>query len=231
MSKPIIGILGGMGPKSTAPFLEILISEGEKIINPKSDFDYPPIIIYSLPTPYFYEKPFDFEEMKKIICKGLKHLEKCGVSFIGMPSNTMHIFYEDLKNCINIPFLNIIDATINEIPKNSKKAVILGTKAIIESNLYQNALEKLKIECIESDEIYALAEELLFNIKTAKELNTSINLYKKLEENILKLNIDLVLIACTDLNVVTNRVTSPFTIIDSSYCLAKACINKWKKLL
>lgn len=66
------------------------------------------------------DKPFDPELMKKTVCEGLKKLEQCNVSFIAIACNTIHI-YDFLKKCINIPLLNIVETTLNKIPKNTKK--------------------------------------------------------------------------------------------------------------
>lgn len=227
MERPIIGILGGMGPKSTAPFLDILISECEKILKPKSDFEYPPILIYALPTPY----RIDPSQTKKIVCEGLKKLEKSDTAFIAMACNTIHIYYETLKNCIKIPLLNIVEATLNEIPQNTKKVILLGTETTINSKLYQNALNNLKIEYVENRDIYNSIDVLINKIKKENDLNVLASFYKKITDQIQKLDIDLALNVCTDLNVVINKIQSPFKIIDSSSCLAKECIKKWNTLL
>jgi aspartate racemase len=46
--KKIIGIPAGMGPKSTGPFIDQVISSFQSSTGAKNDIDFPPIIIYSL---------------------------------------------------------------------------------------------------------------------------------------------------------------------------------------
>ena len=49
--KKIIGILGGMGPESTAIFYQAIIKQCQKQYGAKYDEDYPEIFIYNLPIP------------------------------------------------------------------------------------------------------------------------------------------------------------------------------------
>jgi len=52
MHTPHIGILAGMGPRSTAPFTDLLITECQRQYGAHYDIDFLPMLIYSLPTPY-----------------------------------------------------------------------------------------------------------------------------------------------------------------------------------
>ena len=92
-----IGILAGMGPRSTAPFIDLVISECQKQYGASYDEDFPHMLIYSLPTPFYVDKPIDHKKMKETLCNGLRKLENCGVDFIAMPSNSPHAYFDDLK--------------------------------------------------------------------------------------------------------------------------------------
>lgn len=48
-----IGVLAGMGPRSTAPFIDMIISSCQKLYGAKYDIDFPLIHILSLPTPFY----------------------------------------------------------------------------------------------------------------------------------------------------------------------------------
>jgi len=55
----MIGILAGMGPKSTGPFIDQLVFQFQEIIGAKNDIDFPHIMIYSLPTPFYANGSID----------------------------------------------------------------------------------------------------------------------------------------------------------------------------
>ena len=49
----MIGILAGMGPRSTAPFVDLVVSECRNQYGARHDIDFPPMMILSWPTPFF----------------------------------------------------------------------------------------------------------------------------------------------------------------------------------
>ena len=97
---PLIGILAGMGPKSTGPFVDQVVAVFQSMTGAKNDIDFPSMMIYSLPTPFYVDRPIDHVLMEKTICSGLKKLEACGVSFVAMPCNTAHLYFSQLRQCI-----------------------------------------------------------------------------------------------------------------------------------
>jgi len=226
----LIGILAGMGPKSTGPFIDQVVAAFQFLTGAKNDIDFPPMMIYSLPTPFYVNHPIDHKLMEKTICNGLKKLEACGVDFIAMPCNTAHLYFSELQQCIRIPLLNIITATLNRLPKSAKKITILGTRTTLESQIYQKGLRKTHFICIENPLWQKKIDEMILSIKTSANREIAINLWADLSNNFREEGIDTLLVACTDLNVVMKTVKSPFPIIDSSACLAEAIVEKWNEL-
>ena len=56
----MIGILAGMGPKSTGPFVDKVVDECQKIYGAIHDMDFPHMMIYSCPTPFYIKWPSRF---------------------------------------------------------------------------------------------------------------------------------------------------------------------------
>jgi len=81
----MIGVLAGMGPRSTAPFVDLLIDECQNQYGAKFDIDFPHMLIYSLPTPFYVDREIDHGEMKTAVTDGMKKLEKAGADFISIP--------------------------------------------------------------------------------------------------------------------------------------------------
>lgn len=69
----MIGILAGMGPKSTGPFVDTVVARCQTIYGAKHDMDFPHMMIYSCPTPFYMDCPIDHEAMKKRLLKGHKN--------------------------------------------------------------------------------------------------------------------------------------------------------------
>lgn len=229
MDRPTIGILAGMGPKTTGPFIDQVVSECQSMLGAKEDIDFPPMMIYSLPTPFFIDRPIDHEIIEKTLCTGIKRLEASGVAFIAMPCNTAHTYFNKLKQCVNVPLLNIINATLKAIPSSSKKIAILGTHQTLDSKLYQSGLEQLGLSHVIQPSWQSLIDELILRIKKADDSQLLVDLWKKLSKELEKHRIDTIILACTDLTIITSKFENSFLVLDSSLCLAKEVVNRWKK--
>ena len=222
-----IGILAGMGPRSTAPFLNQVLDECQKQYGAKNDMDFPHIIIYSLPTPFYVDKPIDHEEMKKVVCEGLKKLEAAGVDFIAIPCNTVHKYFEDIKKSVHIPVLNIVDETIKSINLKSQKITLLATRATMQAELYQTQIQK-KAWKYEEKEVWQKKVDALIKKVKAGKTKQAIAEWKILIRELEKAKINTIIIACTDLSLFAKE-TKKMRVVDSSSCLAKAVIEKYRE--
>ncbi|TCJ78698.1 UNVERIFIED_ORG: aspartate racemase [Bacillus cereus] len=216
----MIGILAGMGPKSTGPFVDTVVAKCQTIYGAKHDTDFPHMMIYSCPTPFYIDRPIDHEAMKKAIIEGAQKLESTGVEFIAMPCNTAHLYFEELQHSLSIPILNIVDETIQAIPENTKKVALLATEATIQASIYQDGITKRNIEYIHNEQWQESINQIITCIKGG-EIEEARNLWSVLVVQ-LKTEVDTAIIACTDLNVVVNE-----NFVDSAQCLAEAVVRMY----
>lgn len=229
--KPLIGILAGMGPKSTGPFIDQVVEAFQRLTGAKNDIDFPPMMIYSLPTPFYVDRPIDHALIEKTICGGLKKLKACGVSLIAMPCNTAHLYFPKLEQCVQMPLLNMVDLTLARIPKNAHKVTVLGTHPTIESQVYQKGLDLAHVKYTLSPSWQKKIEEIILGIKTSADRQALLRAWKEVSNEFLEAGIDTVILACTDLNVIFKGIHHPFQIVDSSLCLAEATVQKWQEIL
>src|SRR5436853_4421194 len=96
MAPQTIGILAGMGPRSTAPFVDMVVTECQKQYGARHVADFPHMLIYSLPAPFYSDRPVDHEVAQVIVREGLQRLQGMGVDFIAMPCNSAHAYYQTL---------------------------------------------------------------------------------------------------------------------------------------
>ncbi|MGH1159420.1 amino acid racemase [Bacillus mycoides] len=214
----MIGILAGMGPKSTGPFVDTVVAECQTIYGAKHDMDFPHMMIYSCPTPFYMDRPIDHAAMKKAIIEGAQKLESTGVDFIAMPCNTAHLYFEELQRSITIPILNIVDETLKAIPENTKRVALLATEATVQASIYQDGITKRDIEYIHNEQWQEMINQIITCIKGG-EIEEARKLWSLLVLQ-LKAEVDTAIIACTDLNVVVSE-----DFVDSAQCLAKAVVR------
>ncbi|NWK67628.1 amino acid racemase [Bacillus paramycoides] len=216
----MIGILAGMGPKSTGPFVDTVVAQCQTIYGAKHDMDFPHMMIYSCPTPFYMDRPIDHAAMKKAIIEGAQKLESTGVDFIAMPCNTAHLYFKELQHSLSIPILNIVDETLQAIPDNTKRVALLATQATVQAGIYQDGITKRDIEYIHNEKWQEMINQIITCIKCG-EVEEARKLWSALVLH-LKNEVDTAIIACTDLNVVANE-----DFVDSSQCLANAVVRMY----
>ncbi|WP_317952982.1 aspartate/glutamate racemase family protein [Paenibacillus chitinolyticus] len=227
----MIGILAGMGPKSTGPFVDKVVEQCQQMYGAELDTDFPHMMIYSCPTPFYVDRPICHADMEKAILEGAKKLESTGVDFIAMPCNTAHLYYASIQKELSVPLLNMVDETIKEIPRGANRTALLATAATIESGIYQEALASAGLEYVGRESWQTCINELLSLIKKGQK-NEAVALWNRLCSELAE-SVDTVLIACTDLNVVSDpneNAPRGLHFVDSSACLARAVVREYMNL-
>ncbi|KAA0803981.1 amino acid racemase [Bacillus sp. JAS102] len=216
----MIGILAGMGPKSTGPFVDTVVAECQTIYGAKHDIDFPHMMIYSCPTPFYMDRPIDHEAMKKAIIDGAQKLESTGIEFLAMPCNIAHLYFEELQRSLSVPILNIVHETLQTIPENTKRVALLATEATVQAGIYQDGIAKRNIEYIHHETWQEMINQIITCIKSG-EIEKAHELWNTLVLQ-LRDEVDTAIIACTDLNVVASE-----DFVDSAQCLAKAVVKMY----
>jgi aspartate racemase len=233
MKKPLIGILAGMGPRSTAPFVDKVVEECALQYGAKYDIDFPAMLVYSLPTPFYPDRPVNHSEMKRAILSGLMELAGFGADFIAMPCNLAHIYYEDLDRCVPVPLLNIVDETVKSIPPDCLKIALFATRATMESGIYQNGIECAGKAWSCTPEQQDAVGALIATIKAEGVNEHAKSAMSCLFAQAKQSRADYAVVACTDLTPAAQAIDPGMEAVDSATCLAKATVElyiekKWK---
>jgi aspartate racemase len=221
-----IGILGGMGPAATLDlFHKIIVNtpvqteqEHHRIIiynNPK----IPPRTQHSHPLP---------ELIKSAVL-----LEKAGADFIIMPCNAAHIWLEQIKAAIQIPFYSIIETTVESIrfeeeDSPNKKILLLATETTINDRLYQKAFHHTPYEIITPlKEEQTIIDKAIKDVKLGKissnpyekDLNKILNVYKES-------GISVIIGGCTAIPLLFHLFKADMKMVDPTLLLAKLAVQE-----
>lgn len=229
MKQSIIGILAGMGPRSTSPFLEMVLDQCQVQYGAKYDIDYPQMMILSLPTPFYIDRQIDHTYMKSAIIEGLKKLESTGVEFIAMPCNSAHIYFDELEDSINVPLLNIVDETISCLSDKSKRITVFATETTLKSEVYQKGIISAGFEFVFREQWQENVNSIIQMIKMKESMEKIILLWKELVTEIRNKEIDTLIIACTDLSILKGFNNLELRILDSSESLARKVVRCYLK--
>lgn len=223
-----VGIIGGLGPETTSEFyLEIIFS-----CYKKNKVNRPPILIWNVPLEYKVEedlitKAIGEERYISYLIDAAKRLESGGADFLVMPCNSLHIFIEEIRKSVDIPVLSILEETASFLKnKNINKVGIIATLSTIKNKLYETYLIKNQIKQIipiksDQKEIGKLINNLVLNRYDDVDRKKLI----KMIENLTKKGLSTVILACTDLQLLTPKIKG-IQVFDTMKILADSTVNK-----
>lgn len=227
VKKKVIGILGGMGPESTAIFYHAVIKQCQKQYGAQYDEDYPEIFIYNLPIPNIVKGLKKPEKTLDMLIKGAKKIDSIGVDFIVMPCNTAHYFYPSMAKAISVPFICIFHATAKKIKISElKKVGFLATETTIKYKSFGKDFEKNGIELIFPDKTdQDKLTRIILNILSGKKLNEDKQQTKQIIDRMKQNGAEAVVLACTDLPILLKQDDVDIPVFDTVEILAEATVQ------
>jgi aspartate racemase len=225
MKKKAIGILGGMGPESTALFYSELIKQCQKQYGAQYDEDYPEIFIYSLPIPDIVRGIKRSDTTREMMTNGIKKIEKIGSQIITMPCNSAEYFYDDIKKKTTVPFFSMIEKTAQRANANNYKNVgLLATETTLDNKLYENIFSKYAINIIKPSNQKTVTDiicNILAGNKSQKDKEEIIKIIEQLKTD----GADAVILGCTDLPILINQIDTKIPLLNTVKILAEATIK------
>jgi aspartate racemase len=200
-----IGIVGGLGPEPTIDYYRIIVDlyrEKEKTE------DTPEILLYSLNLRAFLSMMEADRKTEAVdyLANALKCLASAGADFALIAAGTPHIFLDEIRECVSIPILSIVEETMKGVQKFGMKNVgLFGTKFTMQADFYQKVFTQENISLVipksnEQDYIHSkLINELQFGRVVEDTRNRMMNIVKRmLDED----SIQGLILGCTELPLI-----------------------------
>jgi aspartate racemase len=228
----MIGVLGGMGPLATLDFFSKVISETPA----KGDADHVPMLIQS--DPRIAPRPAailgEGRSPLPDLLAGRDRLISAGAMALVMPCNTAHYWYADLLKGCTVPFLSIVDASVNELSLLADAGSIIGiiaTRATLTAQIFDPALIRSGYTVMLPDE-RAMNTLVLPGIEFVKagDILRGGRLIEEAVQTLLNHGARAVILACTETPLALDALKSPLRIhcVDSTAALARSCVAWWQ---
>lgn len=135
--KNLLGILGGMGPRVSAEFLQTIYEFNLR----DKEQDSPACILYSDPT--FPDRTEAIlsgsdEILIERLVKAFEDLVNLGVSKIVIACVTLHHFLPRIPRHLQDKAISLIDVILEEVLKTQKRHLLLCTKGTHHARIFQN---------------------------------------------------------------------------------------------
>lgn len=229
----MIGVLGGMGPLATVDFFAKVVAASKAI----SDEGHVPLLIHS--DPRLPSRPAAIlhhgESPLPALMAARDRLIVAGAVALAMPCNTAHYWYDALVADCPVPFLSIVTASVEQVRKRARpgdRVAILGTRATLESRLFERPLRDAGFSLLLPDE-HVLATQILPSILQVKQgkVKEAGAMLDRVVKDLLDRGASQVVLACTEIPLALAAVQSPHAAlcIDTNDALARACVAWWEE--
>ncbi len=224
MPPKTIGILGGMGPDATALFFQRVIA----LTPAQCDQEHIPIIINN--NPQIPDRTdailANGENPVPALQDAIIILEKASVDFIFIPCNTVHVYYNEMQRCVDVPIVNLIESVVDDILKrfpDINKVGLLSTLGTIKSGLYHNTLLKHDIELVAPNEVQH--DNLQGAIQELKKQSKDTSAIQSLANDLVRAGVQGIILGCTELSLIAKQLILSVPVFDSIEILAEKAVR------
>ena len=223
-----LGIIGGLGPATTAEFY-LKVSYG---CQERNNVQRPAIIIASVPATYEVERGMILHNKNgytPLLLIEAKRLQNSGADFLVMPCNTLHCDIGLIRSTVAIPVMSIVDTTIAYIKtKGYKKIGIVATAATVEREVYTAVFKQNNIDfLVPAAQEQAGLNELIVNLVGGRYLQRDREFMHGVIDSLKAQGADCIALACTDLQLLTPEADrEDIPIFDTMAILADAAVEE-----
>ena len=218
-----VGILGGMGPYATMAFYHKIL----QYTPAKKDWDHVRVIIdvnTKIPSRSRHHLYNEASPVPAMI-ESCKKLENYPVDLIVIPCNSASFYIPKIQPLIEIPILNIVDITVDELKKklpSVKRVAVWGGVVTYDQRIYESYLRKSGIDYIHhSQKFQKQIEKIIEQIKCNESVEIINQNFKQLiSQTHFEQKTDAVILGCTEFGCITNLDLN-IPVIDSSSALAR----------
>lgn len=223
--KRTVGVLGGMGPEATVLFMQKIV----RAVPARDDDDHIPLLVDHNPQVpsrirALIEK--SGEDPGPALAAMARRLEQAGAEALVMPCNTAHNFRSVIANAVTVPFLSMIDLTVERLHRTfpGAKVGILASPAVRMTQIYEAPLAEAGLTPVyPSDEDSILSAIRALKI-SASDFSARAIVASAASELSTK-GSTVLLVGCTEFSLLTQDLAQRHCIVDSLDILTEATVQ------
>lgn len=195
------------------------------------EYQHPQITIHSFPLSDYlrFVSRLDWEGVAELLLKSAEKVARAGADFAICPANTTHEAFKFMKSRSPIPWLHIVE-TVGDAAaaQGLSKLGILGTRFLMEGNLYREVLSERGIEAVTPDnEQRERINTFIFDELVKGTLENSTRKYfRYVVADLADRGCDAVVMGCTEIPLILGPEDVEVPLLDSTRLLAKAALQE-----
>lgn len=219
-----IGLIGGLSWASTVRYYQII---NEQVHRQLGGLHSAPLLIESL----------DFAEVARCATQddwdcasgqlvgAAKRLEAAGASALLICANSMHRVYERVQESVGIPIIHIADIVGEKMKADGiRSAALLGTRNVMTEKFYRQRLVAHGVSLLPPDvELAERIDRIVYDELVVGKVSRESERYMKSElTDIAKEDVQAVVLACTELELIVDVKANVLPIYDCTSIHARA---------
>ena len=222
----VVGIIGGMGPEATVDFMSRVLLATPAV----KDQDHVRMIVENNPRIPSRQAAMKGEgkDPGGAIAAIATRLEVAGADFLVMPCNLAHVWRSDIESAISVPFISIIDQSVQLAlcqSSNDNAVGLMTTPGCFSAGLYQQALaEAGRPVILQTPNELSTTMSLVERIKSGDKSREVAMGLRQLADELIKRGAKVLIAACTEFPLVLNESMFDVTFITSTDALAKKTV-------
>jgi aspartate racemase len=170
----------------------------------------------------------DWDGVGELMLSSANKLARVGADFLICPDNTIHKSFAHVRPRSPLPWLHIAEVVAETAKERGyKKLGITGTRFLVESEVYPEALRSRGLEYVRPSS----AERLEINRIIFEELvygvfkHEAVRCFQKVITGLQQQGCDAVVLGCTEIPLIMNDRNSSLPTLDSTRLLARAALK------
>ncbi len=221
--KPV-GVLGGMGPEATILLMQKVLNA----VSAQDDADHIPLIVHQNPqVPSRIAALIEGtgDDPGPTLARMARELEHAGAKALAMPCNTAHHYAKQVAAATDLPFLNMLDLTALALARTGARNIgMLASPATRLAGVFDKVFA-----CHGLRPVWADDESGIFTIikavKAGQRADQLGNLLTIEAQGLMRQGAEHLLIACTELSLLTGYLPDGMPWTDSLDCLTDAIVD------
>src|SRR5262245_51848608 len=205
-----------------------ICAEGADLLGPHA---HPEV---SMPTPSLAEYVScldrgDWQAVGERMLSSARKLAAIGADFVICPDNTVHRALPAIESRSPLPWLHIAEVVAAEaVRRGFRRVALLGTRWLVESELYPEKLTALGLEyvrpdAVEREEVHRIImDELVAGVFEPEAVAYHRRLIARMKDE----GCDAVVLGCTEIPLIIDDSNSALPTLDSTRLLARAALRR-----
>lgn len=220
-----LGILGGMGPEAAID-LQIKIL---RLTPATKDQEHLPVVVWNVPQ--IPDRTAAIigtgDSPVSAMAQGIQSLQAMGADRIAIACNTAHHWYAALQERTSIPIIHIADAVHAELaqPEEPVRCVgLMATQGTVRSGFYADRLATLGVQLILPEAASQQALSTAIGFLKSGQHDAAAKIVDQVAQELLDLGAQRLILGCTELPLVVDKLSTKELCIDATVALAKAAV-------